>query len=208
MKRYDLHVHTHYSRCAALKPALILKIAQKMGLDGVAVTDHNSFKGAKLVSRLNKNKDFEIIKGMELSTNKADLLALYLQEGIKANDFFDVLDKIKKQDAVAVIAHPFSYWRYYLKLPVKEIKDMAGLESYNGRAFFFENKKAKNLAERYNVAQTAGSDAHFSFEIGRGLTLFKDDLRKAIKKRKTIINGNNNPNIIGPGLSSLKKFFC
>ena len=41
------------------------------------------------------------------------------------------------------------------------------------------------VAEKFNLAKTGGSDAHFSFEMGRSFTLFDGDLRDAIKRRRT-----------------------
>ena len=55
--RYDLHIHTHYSKCSNLKPEVILKTAKAKGLNGIAVTDHNTIKGALEIESLNKNKE-------------------------------------------------------------------------------------------------------------------------------------------------------
>ena len=201
--KYDLHIHTHYSSCSNLQLSKILKIAKKLGLDGIAITDHNTFKGAQKLAKLNKDKNFEVIKGIELSTNKAHLLALYLNEEIKTNNFFEALDLIKKQDAIAVIAHPCSALRVPLTADIKKIK--AYLETCNGRAFPFENKKAAEIAKKYKIAATAGSDAHFDFEIGNATTLFNDDLRKALKKRKTIVKQNKKVSIKGLTMSVFNK---
>ena len=205
MKKYDLHVHSYYSKCSNLKPLTILKTAKELGLDGIAITDHDTFKGAQLISKLNKDKDFEVIKGIELSTDKSHLLAIYMEEEIKTDNFFEALDKIKEQDGIAVIAHPFSCLRGCLRADITKIKNKANLETYNGRAFGFENKKAELLAKKYSIPQTAGSDAHFKFEIGRGVTLFEDDLKSALKKRKTATSGRHALNLLGPALSFINK---
>ena len=59
MKKYDLHIHTEYSRCSNLKPEILLKLAKKLKFDGIAVTDHNTIKGSLAVKRLNKDKDLK-----------------------------------------------------------------------------------------------------------------------------------------------------
>ena len=61
--KYDLHMHTHYSRCSNLKPQTILKLAKKRRLDGIAITDHHEIKGALEIKKLNNGKDFEVIIG-------------------------------------------------------------------------------------------------------------------------------------------------
>ncbi len=194
MKKYDLHIHTKYSRCSNLDPKIILKTYKKLGYNGIAITDHNCIKGSITTSKLNKDKDFEVIIASEIKTNKAEIVALYLQEQIKTTDFFEVLDKLKDQDAIAIIAHPYSYCRSHLGIPLKKIN--LPLETYNGRAFPFENYISKKLAQKNSLAQIAGSDAHLINELGRGETLFEDNLRTAIKKRKTIAKGKQDLNIL------------
>ena len=72
--RYDLHMHTYRSKCSNLRPDVILKLAKKKGLDGIAITDHHEIRGALEVKKLNKDKDFEVIVGEEISTNYGDVL--------------------------------------------------------------------------------------------------------------------------------------
>ena len=192
--KYDLHIHTKYSACSNLKPSAILKTAKKLKLDGIAVTDHNSLKGALAVSKLNKDKKFEVIKGEEIETKQAHVLGLYLHKEIKPAGLLDVLEEIKKQNGIAVIAHPFGLGalRNRLNIDFSKIKNrIDAIETFNARMFFpWENKKAEKFAVRYGIAQTAGSDAHFSFEIGKAVTIFNDSLRKAVKMRKTKTKGS------------------
>lgn len=194
MKKYDLHIHSHYSQDSRSSPELIVKKAKKLGLNGIAITDHDTIKGSLRAKKINKDKNFEIITAAEIKTNKADVLGYYLQEEIKERGFFDVIDRIKEQDAIAVIAHPYTILRTRLRLPAKEIKNkINALECFNARTLFnFENTKAIKVAEKFNLAKTASSDSHNLFEIGSAYTMFDKSLRNAIKKRKTTIYGKIN----------------
>jgi len=193
--KYDLHIHTKYSSCSNLEPNILLKTAVTKGLNGIAVTDHNTTKGGLAVKKINKNKDFEVILGEEIKTNKGEILAFYLNEEIKPGNFEDVLDKIKQQGALAVIAHPFTVGitRRKTKIDFYKMKNkIDGIEAFNSRNIFgHSNKKAKLIAEKMDIAQTAGSDAHFAFEIGRAVTIFDSSLRKALENKKTITKGSN-----------------
>ena len=136
--KYDLHIHTRNSRCSGLSPKAVLKTAKKQGLDGIAVTDHNSIKGGLEVARLNKDKNFKVIVGSEIKTNKGEVLGYYLNKDIKSRDFFDVIDSIHRQGGLAVIAHPFAsgITRKGFHLNFKEIKKIIdGVEGFNGRCF-------------------------------------------------------------------------
>ncbi len=206
MKRYDLHIHSKYSRCSNLRLKTILKIAKKRKLDGIAISDHDTMKGSLLIRRLNKDKEFEIVPAEEIMTDNGEILAYYIQEEIKPGSFEDVIDKIREQDGLVVIAHPYAYLRR-LRLRKKITKKIDGVEGFNGRMVIsYLNKKACLLAKRLNVAITGGSDAHFFFEIGNGQTLFNGDLRDAILKRKTSIYSNLDGGAIGLGLSIILKY--
>ena len=49
--KIDLHVHTSFSKCALLSPDTLAHHAARRGLDGVAVTDHNTMQGVRAVGK-------------------------------------------------------------------------------------------------------------------------------------------------------------
>ncbi len=210
MLRYDLHTHTHYSSCSNMKPEVLLKTAKKKGLNGIAVTDHGRIDGALEVKRLNKDKNFEVIIGQEISTIQGDVLAYYLKEKVDAVDFFDAVEKARKQNALIVIPHPFrtsSNPHHKFKLYFGKVKKyIDAVECFNARMLFnSDNKKADNAANKYGIAKTGGSDAHFKFEVATGTTLFERDLRKALKEKKTMPYGKLKFGAFGGLLSFLRK---
>jgi len=122
--KYDLHIHTNYSLCSNLKPEIVLKVAKKKGFDGIAVVDHNEIKGALKVKKLNRDKDFEVVVSSEVKTNKGDVLAYYINKQIKSRDLFEVLDEIKQQGGLAVIAHPYRLLPHLrFRYPIQKIKN-------------------------------------------------------------------------------------
>lgn len=209
--KYDLHTHTHYSKCSNLKPELLLKIIKKRGLNGIAITDHHTIKGAKKVSKINKDKDFEVIVGEEITTDIGEVLVYYVQNEIKERDFFSVVDEVKKQDALISISHPFRTSinpYHHFKEPIEKIKNrIDAIEVFNARNLPGNNGKAQKVAKKLNLAGTAGSDSHFAFEIATAYTIFNDDLRKAIKKNKTEFKGTILFGPFGGLLSFIKKRF-
>ena len=213
IKRYDLHVHSCYSPCSNLKPKTILKIVRRLELDGIAITDHNTIKGGMAVKKENKEKGFEVIVGEEISTNRGEVIGLYLNEEIeKGIDFFEAIDLIKRQGGLVVIPHPFSFGVIRKSVSsLNEAKDkIDAIECFNGRCFFpWENSKAKKLAKKFDIACTAGSDAHFWFELGNGITMFekKFSLIEAIRKKKTFVAGTIKCAYLGRGLSLIVKVY-
>ncbi|MCH8003271.1 MAG: PHP domain-containing protein [Nanoarchaeota archaeon] len=206
--KYDLHNHTYYSSCSNLKPEILLKLIKKKGMKGIAVTDHNTIKGALKVKKLNKDKDFEVIIGEEVDTNYGDVLTYYLKKEIKTHDFFSVVDEVKKQNGLIVIPHPFRLSinpKHKFKYPIKKLKNkIDAIECFNSRMLPGNNEKAQELAKKLKIPGIGGSDAHFRFDIGRAYTIFDDNLnlRKAIKQNKTSYEGT----IIYGSLSGLSSF--
>lgn len=208
---YDLHIHTRYSKCSNLKPETILKLAKKHKLNGIAITDHHEIKGALEVKKLNKDKNFEVIVGEEISTNYGDILVYYISKKINEIDFFAVVDEARKQNALIAIAHPFRttlIHNHKFQLPIEKVKNkIDAIECFNARTLPGDNKKANIVAEKLKIAKTAGSDSHFFFEIGTGYTIFDGSLRKAIKNQKIKVNGTIVLGAFGGALSYLRKSY-
>ncbi|MEM3711925.1 MAG: PHP domain-containing protein [Thermoproteota archaeon] len=186
MLRFDLHVHTFFSKDSLIDPRLLPKIAESRGLKGVAITDHDVFGAHRKV----ETSSILIIPGMEIRTNTGDLLALFIQEPVNAKDPFEVHDMVKSQDGVLIAAHPFGFPRLHGSTSKKVYELLEGIEVVNARNFLKkQNEKALKLARSLGKAEVGGSDAHTMGEIGRAYTLADalslEELRSAIKKRRT-----------------------
>ncbi len=209
MLKYDLHMHTCYSKCSNLRPEVLLKAAKERGLNGIAITDHNTIEGALKIKGLNKDRNFEVIVGEEITTEYGDVLAYYLQKPIKATDFFGVVEEAKKQNGLIVIPHPFrsSINPYHkFKMPFEEIKGkIDAIECFNARTLPGDNSKADKTADSLNIAKTGGSDAHFKFEVATAYTILNGNLRKALKDKATKANGTIKYGSFGGLLSFLRK---
>ena len=175
--KLDLHLHTTFSGDSLIKPKEALKFAKLKGLDGFAITDHNSLKAYKILIEMNK-KDLIIIPGMEIETNIGEIIALFLREEIRMNDnnFFTILDLIKEQDGLVIIPHPFDFLRSN-RLKMELLTDkiinnyIDGIEIINSRIIFKKCvKKAIRFNQKYNLFETGGSDAHSNNEIGKAYT--------------------------------------
>ncbi len=197
--KYDLHSHSKYSSDGVLEPAKIIKTAIKRGLDGIAITDHNAIKGGLKAKKYEK-EDFKVIVGSEISTERGEILGLFLEEEIKSKDVSGVVSEIKEQNGIVVIPHPFDELRHSSFHPVEEdAKFIDCIEGFNSRCVFQKyNKKAVEFAMNHNLAITAGSDAHFAPEIGNAFILAEssgeEELRRKIQKKEITFEGKlSNP---------------
>jgi predicted metal-dependent phosphoesterase TrpH len=70
----DLHVHTNFSD-GDMTPEEMVVEARKMGLAGIAITDHDEIGGVEVALEAAGSSGFEVVPGVELSTveGKSDL---------------------------------------------------------------------------------------------------------------------------------------
>jgi len=189
---FDLHIHSIYSKDAILKPERIVKIAKKKGLSGIAITDHDTIKGA-LKTKSVAFDNFMVIVGAEVQTDKGEIIGLFLNEEIKSRKFAEVIDEIKDQDGITVLPHPYKN----RQCDPKDLLEMVDLvEGLNARTSKELNYRAQNLAKNFGLPIIAGSDAHTPFEIGQEQTIIQgwevvfDDIKDYLLKGKAAINGN------------------
>jgi len=183
MKKFKLHIQTKYSLDGKEEPEKIAKLLKKAGYGGMAVTDHDTIKGAFGIDV----KNFIVIPGEEIKTNGGHILAIGIEEEIKSRDAEESIEEIHSKGGIAIIAHPFRFMK-------PNVEKIDGIEVINGRSFPSQNKKAWQYALRRRLPMTAGSDAHFIWECGRAYTIMEaesiDDVLNCIKRGKTRVGSN------------------
>ncbi len=199
---FDLHIHSKYSPDSNLSPVNIIKMAKKSRLAGVAVTDHFTIKGGIETSKSNNNSDFIVIVGSEIKTEYGDVIGLFLNEEIKSRIFMQVVEEIKDQGGLVVLAHPF---RKGINFPIDLLKHIEFIEAFNARSAGRLNVRAQELAKKYKKKITAGSDAHLGFEVGRGRTIVSDNIKDALLEGRTKIVGEESNYYLVHGLSILSE---
>ncbi|MGD0817562.1 MAG: PHP domain-containing protein [Methanomassiliicoccales archaeon] len=169
----DFHIHSHYSSDSLTDVRTILKVSKKLGLDAISVTDHESIRGSLEAKGMAKEFGIEIVSGMEINTDKGDILALQIGEEVQERVWDEVIDNVRAQGGITVMPHPFRGHRdVYL---ISERVDL--IEVHNGRGRPEENRRALELAKGLKKPVLAGSDAHFWTELGNSINEY-DDLRK------------------------------
>ena len=82
--RADLHIHTCLSPCADLtmSPRRVIDKAAALGLDIIAICDHNSAENAAAAVRAALKHNIKVLPGMEITTlEEAHILALFDETG-------------------------------------------------------------------------------------------------------------------------------
>jgi len=180
--KLDLHIHTDSSHDCKMNSSKVVKIAKKKGLEGIAITDHDSFLG--ISKTIKASKDLLIIPGMEIKTEVGDILCLFLKEKIISKMFKEVVKETRKQKGIIVIPHP-SIGHI---LTDEVLKNADAIEVFNSRLNESANKFAEDLALKLKKPGVANSDAHTYWEIGCSQTVVEVNSKSPEEIKKAILN--------------------
>jgi predicted metal-dependent phosphoesterase TrpH len=180
--KIDLHVHTDYSSpCSLIDPERAVRVAMASGLDGICVTEHDEIGGAEVTSELGRRLGFPVFRGIEIYTELGDMLVFGLYRDAPAwkSSFEELREACDATGAVIVPAHCCRVTGELVRIHGEERADwlmrhVDAIETHNGGCTPQGNSAALELAEKYGLAGTGGSDAHHEFQIGRCYTVFKD----------------------------------
>ena len=167
--RIDLHCHTRYSPDSLTTCDALLRWMDRRRLDMVAITDHNTIAGA-LAFRAQAPDRFVV--GEEIKTRRGELLALFLEEEIPPGlSVAETIARVCAQGGLVGASHPLDRVRSegIGRETLEAIHDhLDFLEVLNARTIFAEdNQLAGEMAARWGLPASAGSDAHAPFEVGR-----------------------------------------
>ncbi len=92
--KIDFHVHTNSSD-GLLSPFAVFSRAKSLGLDGLAITDHDTVAALEESSRIAKSLDMFFIPGLELSCREYNSIVHILAFGVNPEDK-KLVDFLKK----------------------------------------------------------------------------------------------------------------
>ena len=202
MLRFDLHVHTNYSRDGQSSVEEILMAAKAKGLDGVAITDHDTTAGARYALEVCDKvaPGLLVIPGEEISTRSGHLIVLGIVKDIPRGT--SVSDAIKighEMGGTVVVPHPYNRPRHGMSIP----EGADAVEAYNSRFIFgVHNRLAKSRAKRMKLPTVAGSDAHIANFVGTAVTIVNIDEKnvpavlRAIREGKTSVVVKKTPLVV------------
>ena len=164
----DFHMHTSFSRDCDTPPEAVVKRCREMGLNCIAVTDHNTIGGALEVRRL---ADFTVIIGEEVKSSQGDIIGLFLEEEIpKGLSPLETVRRIKGQGGLVLVPHPVDTIRKgpLSRAAFREVLPYVDLiEVLNARTIIpADLGKCRRLAAETGLNSIAVSDAHTPGELG------------------------------------------
>lgn len=209
----DMHYHTKFSVDGLATIKTVLNKCTEDSI-GIAVTDHNNWRGSQQAGKINHEKVF-IIPGIEVTchTGAHVLLHFYDSRGlrsfyeqemerwVKESPWFirlsheEIIERASKYNCLITVPHPFGPGLIGIKRfnPKSEtMKKVHAIEVINGCCLNEMNTQAIHWAKQLDKGFTGGSDGHCLAELGTSLTICKADtveefLNQVKKKRSMVI---------------------
>ena len=167
--KVDIHLHTHFSHDSGAPPSSIVARCVRTGLNCIAVTDHNTIRGALEVQSI---APFPVIIGEEIKSSQGDIIGLFLKEEVpKGLSPLDTVEAIKAQRGLVMVPHPFdrlrpsaiNYGALQQILPYVDI-----MEAFNAHDLLMrDNERAAAFTREHHLVAAAVSDSHTPLELGR-----------------------------------------
>ncbi|MEG1988109.1 MAG: PHP domain-containing protein [Oscillibacter sp.] len=198
----DMHVHSDLSADSASKPEKIIAAAKRRGMDAIVLANHNRVMPRAVLDAL-ESSGIYIISGAEYSTDIGHVLALFTDAhietlGLKMYEgvypYREVIAAIHTLGGQAILAHPFADGK---AVDPSILSAFDGIEAANSRSGYRAHGTANQMAAeaaRGADLQTAGSDSHFLFEIGRSYVEL--DIQRPYTKEKILAALGNHPKIV------------
>ncbi|MCX7683272.1 MAG: PHP domain-containing protein [Anaerolineae bacterium] len=196
----DLHIHTIYSPDGTGTVRAVLKRAAEVGLDVIAITDHDEVRAGLIGIELAPLYGLHVIPGSEVATADGHLLALFVHRTPPAGlPLYDTVCWVRDEGGLCIIPHPgegrqslsFQTIRKALSDP-RIAPFLVGMEFFNASIIRPKRNYLAAMAARgLPLAQVSNSDAHLVRMIGSAATYFPgqtpQELREALLNRSTDI---------------------
>ncbi|MDT7943108.1 MAG: PHP domain-containing protein [Dehalococcoidia bacterium] len=188
----DLHVHTTLgSWDSSLRPERLEDAMRRVGLTGVATTEHLRPWPHEEARRFQEETGLFLLAAREWETDMGHIISLGLPQEVQGIWRAEDLRKVADQyGALLIIAHPFRYFPGPSSLLFGNIRDAGrmtveqlaqhpvfhladAIEVLNGGCVEWENMMAYRVARYLGKPMVASSDAHSFTEVGRFATIFQ-----------------------------------
>ena len=186
--KIDLHTHSSYSDGLG-NPQEILECARKKGLDGLAITDHNTLEGYFKAKEGDSN--LLLVPGYEVDTEAGHILVLGLEilpPKVESIRYDELIQWVRGHRGLTVLAHP-AISRLHMDKWMRSPPDAVEVLNASYPLKYFIQRGMK-ISERFGVAAVGGSDAHSTLAVGNAYTVVEVPNVNVVDVVSAIKNGH------------------
>jgi hypothetical protein len=168
----------------------LVSAATRIGLDAVAITDHDTIDGARAFQKRAKERGLplHIVVGEEKTLEDGThFIGLFLERPIEAGDLAGAIREIEAQGGLCLLPHPFRRKDGIFRDGLERLKLFdgrpAGFELFSAKCSFEENRRASEALLGTGLVPFGGSDAHYECDLGECTNELTDmgDLRASVQ---------------------------
>ncbi len=177
MIKYDLHVHSVHSSDAHGSIQELAEAAQRVGLTGFAVTDHDTVAGHADIQSAREATGLHIVPGIEVTTAAGHVLAIGVTRSVpKGMGLRETAQAIHSLGGIAIPSHPLKMLTGIGPSQLKQASEdqsIQAVEATNARQRPLVQDNTLRLVRGHGLAATGGSDAHWVHDIGAAYTVLE-----------------------------------
>lgn len=197
--RYDLHVHTNHSD-GMFSPKRVVELANELGLNGIAITDHDTITGIEEAIEHSQNYDgFKVIPGIEFScvykNEEVHILGYFID--YRNPEIISITEKLKTARINRGIGIIEKLNNLGLKITIDEVRAISG-EDYIGRPHIarvlIANGYFSNIQEVFDKYLNRGKPAYverYRMTIEDTITLIRNSGGIAILAHPGLLKSKN-----------------
>jgi hypothetical protein len=199
--KFDLHVHSNYSKDSNSSHDDIFEVILKRGLDGFAICDHDTVEGGLACEKraLERGLDITVIPGVEVTSSKGHILVLGIRKNIESLlSPEETIERARRLGGTVIIPHPFKQSSH--GIGSFEGLDIDAVEVFNSRCILnTANLKAETESKRLGIPGVGGSDSHVPEMVGQAYTEIDasentmEAVLRAIREGKVAPAGKSTP---------------
>jgi predicted metal-dependent phosphoesterase TrpH len=169
--RFDHHLHTNkHSPDSSIHPLELIEHAQRIGLDGVVITEHDyQWEAAELRELAARAAPLRVFSGAEVSAREGHFLDYGLpslqdvEPGIALAELLEIVDRHR---AAIIAAHPFRWDQPFDQVVDKHGPVFHALELVSNNVTRETRSKTEAVLRRNGMGASGSSDAHEISTLG------------------------------------------
>jgi predicted metal-dependent phosphoesterase TrpH len=179
-----------------MDPFALVRQAQKVGLDGVVITEHDWLWTEQELEELRAAaRGLIVLAGVEVTAAEGHFLAYGVRNPFaiaKGIGVAELCREVHRQGGAVVAAHPFRWGQPFDAILHEEQPELDGLELMTDHMDPECRKRAAEIFRRSPLAGLGSSDAHHVEVLGVCYSEFEptistnQDLVKAIRSRRVV----------------------
>lgn len=179
---FDMHLHTsRHSEDGNINPYALLRHAERLGLTGVVITEHDYlWTEAELDELRAAAPRVLVLAGMEVTADEGHFLAygvtdpLRWGKGVKVKD---LCEEVHRQGGAVIAAHPFRWGQKFDEIVSQCRPALDGIELMSLNMDGTSRRLAHEIWQKHPWSGVGNSDAHELKDVGACFTQFPQPIR-------------------------------